>query len=153
MDATTTADLFVEFGREHKADIMRGGSRIIDDLDEALDYVLSDDTGMNGWDNRPLGDFPVELRIDNVTFDDIAAKLADTLEQNGFELFDEPVEDTLGNVRIAQHVSLQPYKYQYRSGVNIKIQDVPPLLNAQPDETSDFDEAALDIDSSGLVPG
>lgn len=153
MDQTQAADLFVEFGRENKADIMRGGSRIIDDFDEALDYVLSDDTGMNGWDNGPVGDFPVELRIDNVTFDDIAEKLKGILEQNGFELFDEPVEDTLGSVRIAQHVSLQPYKYQYRSGVNVKIQDTPPLLDAQPNEAPDFDDGVLDIDSSGLVPG
>lgn len=59
------ASLFIAFGRKNGAlTMVQGQRRIIDDFDEGVDFVLSDDTGMDSYDfNAPNEAFPLSLSI------------------------------------------------------------------------------------------
>ncbi len=97
MTTHNTADLLIEFGRKHGANSMiQGGKRIIDDLDEAVEYVISDDTGMNSYEHGSANsDFPIALQFNAHTPQDIAQALKTLLDDHGLQTETEPV--ALGN--------------------------------------------------------
>lgn len=53
IDEEQAADLLIEFGRSHGAfSMVRGDRPVIDDYDASIEFVLSDDTGMDTYDHN-----------------------------------------------------------------------------------------------------
>lgn len=123
VDEDRVANLFIDFGRSHGAMTMtQGQKRIIDDYDEALDFVLSDDTGMNSYEhNAPNEAFPLSLHFRGRTVEDIAADLKAVLDQHGLSTEDTPSPLPNGGLRVMRNVFIR----QQHQDVFVEVPNMP----------------------------
>ncbi|MGH1456576.1 MAG: hypothetical protein ACRBDI_07335 [Alphaproteobacteria bacterium] len=127
MDSTSFADLAKAFGKQNGAkSIVQNGEPVIDDLEEAVDYLISDDTGMNAFDfNGGNSDFPITLHFNkDKSAEDIARGLADRLSQANILTGDGPVQLEDDMWRVMPNVFVR----ESNIGVDVNIPDLPPEL-------------------------
>lgn len=122
-DEDKVADLFIDFGRSHGAMTMtQGQKRIIDDYDEALDFVLSDDTGMNSYEhNAPNEAFPLSLHFRGRSLQDVATDLKAVLDQHGFATEETPSATPNGGLRVMRNV----FVHQRNQDVFVEVPNMP----------------------------
>lgn len=116
------ASLFISFGRSNGAESMiQGQRRVIDDLNESVDYALSDDTGMNAYEFNASNDpFPLSLYFKNRSAQDIAQGLKSVLDLNGFKTEDTPVSIEEGKFRVMPFVFVE----NHAGGVLVSVPDL-----------------------------
>ena len=100
------ADLLVEFGRSHGAfNMVRGDRPVIDDYEAALDFVLTDDSGMDSYDhNSQFTNFPLALHFKAQNAEAIAGLLKTHLDAHGFTTDEAPSLQTSGAYRVMPSV-------------------------------------------------
>lgn len=117
------ASLFITFGRSHGAVTMvQGQRRIIDDLDEGVDFMLSDDTGMDTYDhNAPNESFPLSLHFKGRTAQDVAEGLKAVLDAHGFSTDESPSVTPNGRLRVMRNV----FVHQRDQDVFVEVPNMP----------------------------
>ena len=122
IDEEKAADLFIEFGRSHGAfSMVRGERPIIDDHDAAVDFMLTDDTGMDSYDHSAvLRNFPLSLYFKGRSASEIAESLKAHLDGNGFATEPAPQPLPNGNLRVMPSV----FVWQKGQDVEVTVHDL-----------------------------
>lgn len=106
IDEEKAADLFIEFGRSHGAhNMVRGDRPVIDDYDASVEFVLSDDTGMDTYDhNSNFRNFPLSLHFRGRSALEVAGQLKAHLDGHGFATDAAPSQQVTGAYRVMPSV-------------------------------------------------
>ena len=117
LDEEQAADLLIEFGRSHGAfSMVRGDRPVIDDYDASIEFVLSDDTGMDTYDhNSHFRHFPLSLHFRGKSAADIASGLKAHLDTGGLSTHDAPEIMPNGSYRV------RPAVFVRQNGSDVEV--------------------------------